>query len=120
MGAYMGCICNFPLFTLIPNTLAVAIDCCSILVLKSYPAGWEHDHFWLAVATGFSGSLSTVSTFIAELKNDKLAVMFVRELYVLISFGVAMLVLIPPLLRFTCLDDGSMTTASPAMTTVAP
>ena len=85
----------------------------SFIVLKIHPANWPADNFWLAVASGFSGSLSTVSTFIAELKSEKLAVMLVRESYLILSFSLSMLVLLPALHSYRC--SATTTTMAPLL-----
>eukprot|EP00931_Biecheleriopsis_adriatica_P064603 TRINITY_DN39357_c0_g1_i1.p1 TRINITY_DN39357_c0_g1~~TRINITY_DN39357_c0_g1_i1.p1 ORF type:complete len:538 (+),score=59.21 TRINITY_DN39357_c0_g1_i1:79-1692(+) len=84
----------FPLFTLIANILAC--------VCNGFAGVLEHresHHVGKAalgaISTGFAGCLSTVSTLVAELRNDTIGGLRMRIFYFLLSFGLAMAVLLP-------------------------
>lgn len=83
-----------PVFTLLANTLGCAVDATSeVMVGRSEPGAW-HDA-WSSFGTGFGGCLSTVSTFMAELRADSLGGFRMRAAYFTISFALAMAVLLP-------------------------
>jgi len=85
----------FPVFTLLENTLGCGVDALAgVMAGRAAPGGFEH-HVWVGLGTGFGGCLSTVSTFVVELRNDKLGGFRMRAAYFLLSFGLAMAVLLP-------------------------
>ncbi|CAE8644261.1 unnamed protein product, partial [Polarella glacialis] len=84
----------FPVFTLVANTLACVCNGFSAIMVKRMGEGLARDAV-SAVSTGFAGSLSTVSTLIAELRSEHLGGIRLRMFYFLTSFGLAMAVLLP-------------------------
>jgi len=63
---------NFPIFTLVANISAVAVDLIIVIVVNEV-VNWSANQLYVSqiisgvVMTGFSGCLSTVSTFMLEL-----------------------------------------------------
>lgn len=84
----------FPFFTLVANTLG-----CLCNALAGVYEARVTDALAIsalgALSTGFAGSLSTVSTFISELRSDTLGGLRLRFAYFFASFVAAMTVLIP-------------------------
>lgn len=83
-----------PVFTLIANTLGCGVDAAAAVMSGRLTVGLGHEA-WASFGTGFGGSLSTVSTFVAELRSDKLGGFRMRSAYFLTSFALAMAVLLP-------------------------
>eukprot|EP00929_Paragymnodinium_shiwhaense_P013183 TRINITY_DN121040_c0_g1_i1.p1 TRINITY_DN121040_c0_g1~~TRINITY_DN121040_c0_g1_i1.p1 ORF type:complete len:472 (+),score=54.53 TRINITY_DN121040_c0_g1_i1:78-1493(+) len=92
---------RLPVFTLIANVLGAAA-----VGVSTMWAGRCNDDtlraLAVAVGTGFGGSLSTVSTFVSELSSCRLGGLRLRFFYALISFGLAMAVLLPLNAFATC------------------
>uniref|UniRef100_A0A7S1RPP4 Fluoride ion transporter CrcB n=1 Tax=Alexandrium catenella TaxID=2925 RepID=A0A7S1RPP4_ALECA len=83
-----------PVFTLVANTLGCAVDAAAAVLAGRNVIGIGHQA-WASFGTGFGGCLSTVSTFVAELRSDKLGGFRMRATYFLISLALAMAVMLP-------------------------
>jgi len=94
LSLYNPLTAPFPLFTLVANTLG-----CVFNALPGILAARVTDGFGQmavsAIATGFGGCLSTVSTFVGELRGEALGGLRMRVFYFLVSVGFAMLVILP-------------------------
>lgn len=85
----------FPVFTLIANILGAAVvGVAGVMMARHFPGDLKYE-LWSAFGVGFGGCLSTVSTFIAELESHKLGGLRLRSLYAVLSFGLALAVLLP-------------------------
>eukprot|EP00434_Breviolum_minutum_P005817 symbB.v1.2.005128.t1/scaffold226.1/size261315/7 len=84
----------FPFFTLVANTLGCLCNALAGVYEERMTDALAISALG-ALSTGFAGSLSTVSTFISELRSDTLGGLRLRFAYFFASFVAAMTVLIP-------------------------
>jgi len=84
----------YPVFTLIANTLGCGVNALAGVMAGRAPAGLERAA-WGALSSGFCGSLTTVSTLIAELRGDKLGGLRQRSAYFMSTLCLAMAVVFP-------------------------
>jgi len=84
---------RFPLFTLLANVLGCSADALMVVMVgrSSTELGVSE---WKAFGTGFGGSLSTVSTFVAELRSSKTPDLAAKATYGLCSFAAGLVVLL--------------------------
>jgi len=85
---------RFPWFTLLANALGCAADVVMDSMLYNYSGARIH-MVAKALGGGFGGSLSTVSSFIGELRSTKPGILQDRAIYAVGSYAVGLAILMP-------------------------